>query len=209
MRRGDERGACDRMKTAVLGEDADRSAVYNPSLVALLDHYGSAPKACKACRAKTKGKVERPFRCIRQDFFLDRTFRCLDDLNAQFDDWRGKVANPRVHATTGRIVDQAFAEEQGCLIPLPAHPYDAVLTVERRVSRDGMVSAQARKHRDRRHLVKVVARRVALARILHPIEYSTQFFHCLPLRSARRGCCRLVPRVASSKGKSNAIAVVP
>ncbi len=130
----------DRMKTAVLGEDADRSAVYNPSLVALLDHYGSAPKACKAYRAKTKGKVERPFRYIRQDFFLDRTFRCLDDLNAQFDDWRGKVANPRVHATTGRIVDQAFAEEQGYLIPLPAHPYDAVLTVERRVSRDGMVS---------------------------------------------------------------------
>ena len=77
-RRGGERGACDRMKTAVLGEDADRSAVYNPSLVALLDHYGSAPKACRACRAKTKGKVERPFRCIHQDFFLDRTFRCLD-----------------------------------------------------------------------------------------------------------------------------------
>ena len=130
----------DRMKTAVLGEDADRSAVYNPSLVALLDHYGSAPKACKAYRAKTKGKVERPFRCIRQDFFLDRTFRSLDDLNAQFDDWRVKVANPRVHATTGRIVDQAFAEEQGYLIPLPAHPYDAVLTVERRAGRDGMVS---------------------------------------------------------------------
>ena len=130
----------DRMKTAVLGEDADRSAVYNPSLVALLDHYGSAPKACKAYRAKTKGKVERPFRYIRQDFFLDRTFRSLDDLNAQFDDWRGKVANPRVHATTGRIVDQAFAEEQSYLVPLPAHPYDAVLTVERRVSRDGMVS---------------------------------------------------------------------
>ena len=78
MRRDDERGACDRMKTAVLGEDADRSVVCNPSLIALLDYYGSAPKACKACRAKTKGKVERPFRCIRQDFFLDRTFRSLD-----------------------------------------------------------------------------------------------------------------------------------
>ena len=128
------------MKTAVPGEDADRSVIYNPSLVALLDHYGSAPKACRACRAKTKGKVERPFRYIRQDFFLDRTFRSLDDLNAQFDDWRGKVANPRVHATTGRIVDQAFAEEQGYLVPLPAHPYDAVLTVERRAGRDGMVS---------------------------------------------------------------------
>ena len=53
------------MKTAVPGEDAERSLIYNPSLVALLDHYGSAPKACRAYRAKTKGKVERPFRCIR------------------------------------------------------------------------------------------------------------------------------------------------
>ncbi len=43
----------------------------------------SVPRACKAYRAKTKGKVERPFRYIRQDFFLDRSFRNLDDLNAQ------------------------------------------------------------------------------------------------------------------------------
>ena len=88
---GDAGGACDRMKTAVIGEDADRSVVYNPSLVALLNHYGSAPRACRAYRAKTKGKVERPFRYIRQDFFLDRTFRNLDDLNAQFCQCRSKI----------------------------------------------------------------------------------------------------------------------
>ena len=104
-------------------------------------HIGrSAQRACKAYRAKTKGKVERPFRCIRQDFFLDRTFRSLDDPDAQFDKWRREIANPRVHATTGRIVDEALAEERSALIPLPAHPYDAVLTVERRAGRDGMVS---------------------------------------------------------------------
>ena len=128
------------MKTAVLGEDADGTVVYNPSLVAMLDHYGAAPKACKAYRAKTKGKVERPFRYIRQDFFLGRTFRNMDDLNAQFDRWRAEIANPRVHATTNRVVNEAFDEEQPFLIPLPAHPYDAVLTVERRVSHEGMVS---------------------------------------------------------------------
>ena len=32
------------MKTAVLGEDADGTVNYNPSLVAMLNHYGSAPK---------------------------------------------------------------------------------------------------------------------------------------------------------------------
>ena len=45
--------------------------------------------------AKTKGKVERPYRYVRQDFFLARTFRDMDDLNAQFDAWRGAIANAR------------------------------------------------------------------------------------------------------------------
>ncbi|WP_420337057.1 IS21 family transposase [Roseibium sp.] len=130
----------DRMKTAVLGEAEDGTVTYNPALVALLDHYGSAPEACKAYRAKTKGKVERPFRYIRQDFFLDRTFRNLDDLNAQFTQWRVEIANVRVHATTNRVVDEAFVEEEPHLIELPTHAYNAVLTVERRVSHDGMVS---------------------------------------------------------------------
>ncbi|MEY8880952.1 IS21 family transposase, partial [Donghicola sp. XS_ASV15] len=130
----------DRMKTAVIGEDAAGVVTYNRSLVALLTHYGAAPKACKPYRAKTKGKVERPFRYIRQDFFLARSFRNLQDLNAQFSAWRATVANPRVHATTGRVVDDAFALEQPALIALPALPYDAVLSVERRVSKDGMIS---------------------------------------------------------------------
>ena len=130
----------DRMKTAVIGEDAEGVVTYNSSLVALLNHYGAVPRACRPYRAKTKGKVERPFRYIRQDFFLGRVFRDMDDLNAQFDRWRGEIANPRKHATTGRIVDEAFGEEQARLIPLPAVRYSAVLTIERRVSHEGMIS---------------------------------------------------------------------
>lgn len=130
----------DRMKTAVIGEDEAGVITYNASLVALLSHYGAAPRACQPYRARTKGKVERPFRYIRQDFFLARSFRNMDDLNAQFDIWRCGVANPRVHATTRRVVDEAFAEEGPSLIPLAAIPYTAVLTVERRVTKDGMIS---------------------------------------------------------------------
>lgn len=130
----------DRMKTAVIGEDEAGVVTYNTSLVALLNHYGTVPRACRPYRAKTKGKVERPFRYIRQDFFLARTFRNIDDLNAQFDHWRTGIANPRVHATTLRVVDEAFADEKTSLNPLPAIAYNAVLTVERRVSHEGMVS---------------------------------------------------------------------
>ncbi|MEL6424693.1 MAG: IS21 family transposase [Pseudomonadota bacterium] len=130
----------DRMKTAVIGETSDGVVTYNASLVSLLDHYGAAPRACQPYRAKTKGKVERPFRYIRQDFFLGRTFRNLDDLNAQFGAWCADIANSRVHATTLRIIDEALAEERPALKPLPAIPYSAVLTIERRVTKDGMIS---------------------------------------------------------------------
>ena len=63
------------MKTAVTGEDSDGRIIYNRSLIALGRHYGFLPRACRPYRAKTKGKVERPFSYIRQDLFLGRTFR--------------------------------------------------------------------------------------------------------------------------------------
>ncbi|MQX38633.1 IS21 family transposase, partial [Roseospira navarrensis] len=121
----------DRMKTAVQG-DGDEGIVYNKTLLAFAAHHGFVPKACRPYRAKTKGKVERPFRYVRQDFFLGRTFRNLEDLNRQFDQWREEEANARLHATTRRIVAEHFAEEQPSLKPLPAGPFRAVLSLERR-----------------------------------------------------------------------------
>ncbi len=53
---------------------------------------------------------------------------------------RAEIANPRVHGTTNRVVNEAFAEECPHLIALPRFAYDAMLTEERRVSHDGMVS---------------------------------------------------------------------
>jgi len=130
----------DRMRTAVTGEDNQGNVLFNHTLLALADHYGFRPKACAPYRAKTKGKVERLFRYIRQDFFLGREFRNLADLNAQFEQWLQTVANVRRHGTTGLVVSEAFAAEQPALKPLPAGPFNQVLGLERRVSRDGMVS---------------------------------------------------------------------
>ena len=84
--------------------------------------------------------MERPFRYIREDFFLGGSFRNLDDLNVQLRHWLDTVANARVHATTQRVVNEAFAEEKPALKPLPLAPYRAVLKLERRVSHEGMVS---------------------------------------------------------------------
>lgn len=128
------------MKTAVLGEQEDRHIVYNAKLVALAQHYGFTPRACKAYRAKTKGKVERPYRYIRQDFFLARRFRNLGDLNAQLREWLDTVANTRLHGTTQRVVSEHFAQERPTLQALPAAAFNAVIRLERRVSHEGLAS---------------------------------------------------------------------
>jgi Integrase core domain len=130
----------DRMKTAVAGQDDEGHVVYNRALIELARHYGFLPRACRPYRAKTKGKVERPFRYIREDFFLARSFRNLDDLNAQLAAWLDTVANRRVHGTTQRVIAEAFAEERLVLKRLPALPFRAVLRLERRVTHEGVVS---------------------------------------------------------------------
>lgn len=130
----------DRMKTAVIGEDEEGRVVYNRALCDLAGHYGFLPKACRPYRPETKGKVERPFRYIREDFFLGTVFRDIDDLNAQLARWLVDVANARVHATTGRVVHEAFAEERPTLQSLPLIPFGSILKLERRISHEGMVS---------------------------------------------------------------------
>ena len=109
----------DRMRTVFRREDPEAGhIVFNRTLLEFANHYGYLPKACKPYRAKTKGKVERPFRYIREDFFLARSFCNLDDLNKQFREWLDQVANARTHATTKRVVAEHFADEP----PKPAPP---------------------------------------------------------------------------------------
>ena len=85
--------------------------------------------------------MERPFRYVREDFFLGRQLpqsrRSQPAVPAN-----GSTRSPiaRAHATTRRVVAEHFAEERPQLQPLPAGPFQAVLRLERRITRDGMVS---------------------------------------------------------------------
>lgn len=74
--------------------------------------------------ALSKGRVERAIRYLRESFFAARTFRSVEDLNRQLDDWIENVAHARsvpgdLHK---RIVKDALVEERPRLLPLPAHP---------------------------------------------------------------------------------------
>jgi hypothetical protein len=134
----------DRMKTAVLGEAVGgQPIIYNDKLLKCSAHYRFVPRACQPYRAKTKGKVERPYRYVRADFFMARRFANIEDMNRQLRQWLDTVANVRVHGTTDRVVAEHFAQERAALQPLPAVRFDAVLSVQRRVSHEGCVSVGA------------------------------------------------------------------
>jgi transposase len=118
----------DRMRTVFHRDNTEGGhIVYNATLRAFAAHYNYQPKACRRYRAQTKGKVERPYRYVREDYFLGDSFRNLEDLNLRFRAWLDQVANSRTHATTRRVVVEHFAEELPHLQALPAGPFQAVL----------------------------------------------------------------------------------
>ncbi|MER9696318.1 IS21 family transposase [Mesorhizobium sp. M0179] len=120
----------DRMKTAVIGEGDTGGIVYNRALV---DLARQLPR-----QNKRQGRATVPLHS--RGLLPARSFRNLEDLNAQLRHWLDTVANPRVHATTRRVVNEAFAEERAALRPLPLAPFRSVLKLERRISREGVVS---------------------------------------------------------------------
>ncbi len=113
----------DNLKSAVL--ERQGSAIrFHPRLLELAGHYHFAPRPCTPGRGNEKGKVERQIQYLRHAFFAARTFRDVDDLNAQFRRWRDEVAHQRPHPEQrDQTVAQVFAHEQPRLLPLPAHPF--------------------------------------------------------------------------------------
>ena len=116
----------DQMRSVVLSDDraAGGGLVLNAEFLRFAAHWGFVPRSCRPYRAKTKGKVERPIRYLRESFFYGRVFVGDDDLNAQAAGWLEGTANLRRHATTGeRPVDRFERDERAALRPLAAAPY--------------------------------------------------------------------------------------
>jgi transposase len=102
--------------------------VENAEFLRFAAHWGFRVRACRPYRAKTKGKVERPIRYVRESFVYARDFVSDEDLNAQAELWLSRVANVRKHRTTGEKPLERFArDEKITLRALPARPYRSLV----------------------------------------------------------------------------------
>jgi transposase len=124
----------DQMRSVLTRDDrlVGGGLVSNLEFLRFCRHYDVKARVCRPYRAKTKGKVERPIRYLRESFLYGRTFLSDADLNAQVLHWLETVANARVHGTTKVIPAVRFAtEERALLQPLPARAYRSLVLGER------------------------------------------------------------------------------
>jgi transposase len=114
----------DRDTALMNGSRADGSPIYAPEWIDTTALLGTRPRACRAYRARTKGKVERVIREVKEDFlawltgqvFPERPSLAWYDVMARR--WATEVVAIRRHRTTRRIVGEAWAEERPLLTPV-------------------------------------------------------------------------------------------
>ena len=76
----------DNLKSEVLERRGD-AIRFHPTLLGFAAQYRYEPRPVAIARGNEKGRVERAIRYVRDGFFAARTFKDIDDLNAQADDW--------------------------------------------------------------------------------------------------------------------------
>jgi len=80
-----------------------------------------------------KGKVERPFRYVDENFCNGRTFASREAFREGLRWWRDTHAMQRPHPVTGRTLAEMLDEERPYLQPLPRVAYDTRDVVQRHV----------------------------------------------------------------------------
>ncbi len=134
----------DNMSTAVLGRvGSDGKVLWHSRFLDFTRHYGTVPFACRVRDPDRKGKKEKSFRLLEDDFIRGSSFESLDHLNEQLRIWLDGTAqcgNLRVHGTTRRVPNEAFEHERPLLVRLPNHPFSVCEQSVRVVDRDSTLS---------------------------------------------------------------------
>ncbi len=126
----------DNMATVTVGRVGGKP-IWNPAFLDFAKHYGFTPWACRPKDPNRKGKIERPFPYIHDDFLKNSRFESWDDLNAGARAWLDTAANTRTHETTKRVPAEMYLEEKQLLIQMPPVGFDTSRMEMRKVQPDG------------------------------------------------------------------------
>lgn len=119
---------------------------WNRHFLELCGHYSIQPVACQPGRTKTKGKVERPFFYLEQQFIKGRAWPSFDAFARDLAAFCVEELDTLVHSTTGERPIDRFGTERDGLTPLPSHPFVGTREEMRKVSWDCLAAFRGSKY---------------------------------------------------------------
>jgi transposase len=115
----------DNLKSVVLERRGD-AIRFHPTILALAAHYHFEPRPVAVARGNEKGRAERAIRFVRDSFIPARSWKSLEDLNRQADEWCLGRAMERMWPEDRTLtVGRAFQIEKEKLLPLPGDVFPA------------------------------------------------------------------------------------
>lgn len=136
----------DNMTTVVLGRiDHDREPIWNSSFIEFARYYAFEPFLCAVRDPNRKGKKEKSFRLVFDDFLKGALFASWDDMQQRLRLWLDKtpdVCNLRIHGTTGLVPNEAYMSEKDLLIALPERRFAVYKEELRIVDQDSTLSVK-------------------------------------------------------------------
>lgn len=129
---------------ALFRHPAPRALLHPPALD-FARYHGVAIRPCMPGDAKRKGKVERPFRDLKELLIAeleaspDGPPSTIDELQARSDAWLERHWHHRPHRSTGEAPWARWEREQPLLAPLPARRFDTARIEIRVVSTRALV----------------------------------------------------------------------
>ena len=140
----------DNMATAVLAHyGPDGKPIWHPRFLDFARYYGFEPFACAIRDPDRKGKKEKSFRLVWEDFLKGSQFDSIDDLNRRLKIWLDntpEVANQRIHGTTRLVPNQQWLSERQFLIQLPDKRFSVCEQTIRVVDQDSTLSIGATRY---------------------------------------------------------------
>jgi hypothetical protein len=126
--------------SVIIASGAGAEAVVAPEMAAFARMLGFEFRAHRVGHPDRKGRIERPFAFVQNNFLAARSFADFDDLNRQALAWCCEVANAKPKRVLGMSAEAAYLIEKPHLVPLPAVLPPVYEVFERIVDLHGFVS---------------------------------------------------------------------
>ena len=132
--------------SVLLAAGSGADAIVAPEMLAFARTLGFRFRAHRVGHPDRKGRIERPFAYIENNFLAARDFEDFDDLNRQAIAWCRDVANHKPKRALGMSPEAAYVIEKPHLKPLPDALPPVYELLERVVDLYGYVSVDTNRY---------------------------------------------------------------